>query len=159
MTDGLLGRGLRLVVDGQPLVVPLVLTERRTIWWIFTDESGEPAYMGREIEPTGSSLPEVLTLEEHALVLEPVEKWDKETGAYLSETYPFETTRKFDGTVGIEDFSLRVKVRITVKKNKKWNLTVRVWGAEGALREAEPRPEGGLIDLLVAGEESEDEEN
>ena len=159
MTCSFLGRALRLVVDDQPFDVSRILKPTGGIWWAFVAESGEVTRWGAEIEPTESSLPEVVTLEEHALVLEPVENWDKETRAYLSETLPFETTRKFDGIVSIEDLSLRVKVRITVKKNKKWNLSVRVWGAEGPLRAAAPGPTGGLIDLLGPGEESVDEEN
>jgi hypothetical protein len=153
MTCSFQGRALRLVVDDQSFDVSRILKPTGGIWWTFVDESGEATRWGAEIEPTGSSLPEVVTLEEHALVLQPVEKWDKETRAYLSETHPFETTRKFDGIVSIEDLSLRVKVRITVKKNKKWNLSVRAWGDDGPLREDPPltSPPSGLMDLLVTG--------
>ena len=148
-------RALRLSVDGRAFDVPCVHTPRGTIWWIFTEESGEPAYRGIEIEPEGGSLPEVMILEGHDLVLEPVQKWDRATKTHLDETLPFEKTRGHKGTHEVDGFNLTVQVRLTVKKNTKWNLSFRAWGADKPLTAEGPEPTdpppdstGGLIDLL-----------
>jgi hypothetical protein len=148
-------RALRLSIGGRSFDVPCVHTPRGTIWWIFTDESGEAAYRGIEIEPGGSSLPEVMIFEGNDLVLVPVQKWDQATKTHLDETLPFENTRAFKGTRDVDGFALTVQARLTVKKNTKWNLSVRVWGADGPVvaegpepTDPSPEPTGELIDLL-----------
>ena len=140
MSPGFQARALQLSVSSQAFDVPCVHKQSGSIWWTFVEESGEPAYRGIEIEPAESSLPEVLTLEGHDLVLEPVPKWDKTTRTHLDETLPFERTRKFHGTQPIDGVTLSLQIRITVKKNKKWNLSFRAWGAEGPIQ---PEGSGG----------------
>lgn len=148
MSESLIRRNLRLSVDGQPFDVPYVLTSRGSFWWIFADSSGKPAYRGIEIEPTGASLPDHLTFEGEDLVLEPVPRYDSATQTTLDDTHPFEKTRRFHGRHVLEGVTLEVKVRITVKRNAKWNLSFRAWGADKPLMKQEPMPPGGVVDLL-----------
>ena len=96
-----------------------------------------------------------MILEGHDLVLEPVQKWDQATKTHLDETLPFEKTRAFKGTHDFDGLVLTVQARLTVKKNTKWNLSFRAWGADRPVTaegpeptDPSPEPTGELIDLL-----------
>ena len=148
MPASLTKRDLRLSVGAQTFDVPRRLSKSGSVWWVFSDPSGDAAYRGIEIDPTDSSLPDYLTLEGEDLRLEAVPKYDAAAKTALDETHPFEKTRRFHGRHVVEGVALTVQARITVKKNGKWNLSFRAWGADQPLIEQEPKPPGGLVEFL-----------
>lgn len=116
------------MIGSESFVVPRIESGKKsTWWWCFVTEDGSPSYTGTEINPAGTELPGNIEINGVSVALVPVKKWDRVEKKYTEETYSFEKTRHFADYVEIEGVLLEIRLRVTAKKNGKWNLSCRAW--------------------------------
>ena len=118
---------LILSVLDEEFTVPVIWTPKGTFWWVFVGEDGEPSRHGIQIKPLAEILPAEATIDGTTYSWEPVPKWDSESSSETTEFIDFDKTRRLHLLVPIDGFTTEVRSRITIRRNKNWNLSFRAW--------------------------------
>lgn len=121
---------LNIWLCGTDILVPRSVAKGGNYWWVFLDESGDPAWRGVVLQPPAEELPRTMSIHGVEVTLEPVPIWDKKTKQVLDDTHPFEKTRRAHCHIGIEGLYLQVQSRVTIRKDGNWNFSFKSWQAD-----------------------------
>ena len=92
-----------------------VVTKKETSYW---------DYPGREIEPLGDDLPEVLLCEGEEI------KFTQVTNSKTGKSKPLSKARQANGLISHDGFELEISCRITRMKKGVWYLWLRASGMD-----------------------------